>query len=85
MASIDQASLAGVSEPIVIAELRRTRCSGVPAHAGLYLIETASDDQDPIRMARRIQSEVAPYSALSCEIIRKASGYETGYLRSYSF
>lgn len=43
MASIDQVSIAGFSEPIIIGELRRTRCANAPANAGIYLIERASD------------------------------------------
>ena len=39
MASIDQVSIAGFSEPIRLVELRETRCASVPAHAGIYLIE----------------------------------------------
>jgi hypothetical protein len=39
VASIDQVSIAGFSEPMSIAELRRTRCESVPRRTGVYLIE----------------------------------------------
>jgi hypothetical protein len=45
MASIDQVPIAGLSEPVTIAELCRTRCAGVPTNAGIYLIERRSDDR----------------------------------------
>jgi len=43
VASIDQVSIAGFSDPITIAELRRTDCASVPTHTGIYLIERDSD------------------------------------------
>ena len=44
MASIDQVSIAGFSEPMMVADLRRTRCAGVLTNTGIYLIERVSDE-----------------------------------------
>ncbi len=50
MASIDQVSIAGFSEPIRLVELRETRCASVPAHAGIYLIKRESESAPQFRI-----------------------------------
>ena len=50
MASIDQVSIAGFSEPIRLAELHQTRYASVPAHAGIYLIEREPESAPEFRM-----------------------------------
>lgn len=37
VASIDQVSIAGFSDPMSIAELRRTECASVTTHTGIYV------------------------------------------------
>jgi len=51
VASIDQVSTAGFSEPIKLAELRGTRYVSVPAHAGIYLIERETEGASEFRIS----------------------------------
>jgi hypothetical protein len=50
MASIDEVSIAGFSEPVTLVELRETRCASVPAHAGIYLIERELESSPQFRI-----------------------------------
>jgi hypothetical protein len=50
VACIDQVSIAGFSEPIKLSELRGTRYASVPAHAGIYLIESETESAPEFRI-----------------------------------
>jgi hypothetical protein len=50
MASIDQISIAGFSDPTTLAELRGTRCANVPSHSGIYLIERDAEGAPKFRI-----------------------------------
>jgi len=50
VASIDEVSIAGFSEPVTLVELRETRCASVPAHAGIYLIERELESSPQFRI-----------------------------------
>ncbi len=50
MSSIDQVSIAGFSEPMSIAELRKTRCESVSRRTGVYLIERDPESAPKFRI-----------------------------------
>jgi len=43
VAPIDQISTVGLSDPMPVAELRRTQCAKVPSHSDIYLIERGAE------------------------------------------